>query len=950
MSYLASQKRFSLQFHITTLFAVLIIIAGVSLGWYSYSQLSQSMIHSGKVLFNNSSKEVIKKVKNESKQIRTMLKMLSAFNLTHINNKQNKVNQLPVLSAMLKGTPSLSALFIAYKNNDFFLYKKVTSKSILEKYSAPQNSYFMMTLRHSGDTEHRFYDINNQLLKTVDDAVYNLQMEDRPWYQQAQKSDGFITTKAYLFHASQEFGVTLALKDKNSGSVVGADYTLGTLSQLLKEFRAYPSSQRIVVDKRGWVIAYQNTEMLLSEQGKFDKFKSISELKQPALEYAFNHYQNQKGSLLFSFNGEDWLGKVSPLSTKNNLLLLQIVKTKELLSEAYKLRYKSMLITLLIILATLPLAWYFARLLTAPISGLTKELQKIKNFDFQKPINTQTPIKEIAELITATNAMKETISHFQDLSASLVSKQNSQQLLKKISQECNNIPNSRGTLIILNQKDHCEIKYCDLKGLNSSENQQLSQQLLALKLSCDELHNSSSHAIPSDINAILSQKLTENLNWQLVAMKNRSGENLGLIAVLESQQSPLAKGKLQYAQAIASFSALSIQSQQLLADQKHLLESFILLIAGAIDSKSPYTGGHCARVPELTKMLSQAACDDKQGNYKDFDLTDDQWEELHIAAWLHDCGKIVTPEYVVDKATKLETIYDRLNEVRMRFELLKSEAEKNYWQGIAQEGDKQQLTLQRDQLLEQLDQEFEFVAECNIGGEFMSDDKINKLKVIAKRTWSRTLDNKIGIAPHQANKIAASTLPTQEPLLADKAEHLIEREHKELTETGNEWGFDMQTPEYRFNRGELYNLSVKRGTLTAEDRFIINGHMVHTIVMLSKLPFPDHLQNIPIIAGGHHEKMNGTGYPRKINAAELPTTARIMVVADIFEALTASDRPYKERKTLSQAIKIMSFMVKDEHIDPELFKLFLSSGVYLQYAKTYLLEDQIDEVDINQYL
>lgn len=952
MKIYASKKKFSLQLHIATLFALLIIISGLSLGWYSYLQLSQSMLNSGKTLFTTSSDKVTQKISRESDHIYTMLKILSASNLTKITTKEEKLTSLPVLSEMLKGTNSLSAFFVAYPNDDFFLFKKVTSKLILDKLNAPINSHFMMTLRESGSTIHHFYSIDGEHLKTVEDKTYNFQMKQRPWYQQAINSDSYITTDAYLFHASQEYGATLAVKDKASGAIIGADYTLSSLSRLLKQFQSYPSGKRVILDSKGNVIAFQDEAILLSKDGKFDKFKRVSEINQPVLTYAFEHYQNEKGSILFSYDGEDWLGRVSDLSSSNSLLLFQIVKTKELLSEAYKVRYKSVFITLFIILATLPIAWYFARLLTAPISGLTKDLEKIKNFDFTTQIINKSPIREISDLISVTNNMKETISHFQDLSASLVSKQSFSDLLKKVSKECNSIPNNLGTIIILAHKNVHEIKHCDLKGLDETRNKQLTLLLSGLSLLPDTLKYNSSHGIPEDVHQVIKTYLQypHSLNWQLVPLKNRSGDDIGFIALLESPDAPLSRGKRQYAQAIASFSALSMQSLQLLADQKNLLESFILLIAGAIDSQSPYTGGHCARVPELTKMLSRAACDDNQGCYKHFDLSEDQWEELHIAAWLHDCGKIVTPEYIVDKATKLETIYDRLNEVRMRFELLKSEAEKCYWQGVATSGDKRQLAEQRDLLLKQLDEEFEFVAECNIGSEFMSDDKIERLQTIANRTWTRTLSNKSGIAPHQATKIADSQLPAQESLLADKAEHLIEREHAELTEPGNEWGFDMQTPVYRFNRGELYNLSIKRGTLTDEDRFIINGHIVHTIVMLSKLPFPDHLQQIPIIAGGHHEKMDGTGYPRKINAIELPVTARIMVVADIFEALTASDRPYKERKTLSQSIKIMSFMVKDDHIDPDVFKLFLTSGVYLQYAQNYLAEDQIDDVDINQYL
>ena len=150
--------------------------------------------------------------------------------------------------------------------------------------------------------------------------------------------------------------------------------------------------------------------------------------------------------------------------------------------------------------------------------------------------------------------------------------------------------------------------------------------------------------------------------------------------------------------------------------------------------------------------------------------------------------------------------------------------------------------------------------------------------------------------------------------------------------------------------GEVYNLCIGRGTLTAEERFKINDHMVQTIIMLEQLPFPKHLKRVPEYAGGHHETMIGTGYPRRLTKADMSIPARAMAIADIFEALTAADRPYKKAKTLSESLRIMSFMKKDEHIDPDLFALFLETGVFSEYAEQYLLPEQIDEVDIDQYL
>ncbi|HQR59055.1 MAG TPA: HD domain-containing phosphohydrolase, partial [Azonexus sp.] len=411
--------------------------------------------------------------------------------------------------------------------------------------------------------------------------------------------------------------------------------------------------------------------------------------------------------------------------------------------------------------------------------------------------------------------------------------------------------------------------------------------------------------------------------------------------------------RLSFVAALSGSVAVSLESKELIKAQKMLFEAFIQLIAGAIDAKSPYTGGHCARVPELTKMLAHAACAETSGPFKDFQLDAEEWEAVHVAAWLHDCGKVTTPEYVVDKATKLETLYDRIHEVRMRFEVLKRDAEIACLKAIATGKPEVEARAELARKLAGLDDDFAFVAGCNEGGEFMAPEKLERLKEIAARTWTRTLDDRIGISHEEKERKARTPtpdLPVVEPLLADRPEHLFERAARDRMPADNKWGFRMDVPEALYNKGELYNLGVARGTLSEEERYKINEHIVQTLIMLSQLPFPKHLRTVPEIAAGHHEKMDGTGYPRRLVRDEMSPVARMMAIADIFEALTAVDRPYKKGKTLSEAIKIMSFMKKDQHIDPELFDLFLRSGVYREYAERFMKPEQIDTVDIATYV
>ena len=407
-------------------------------------------------------------------------------------------------------------------------------------------------------------------------------------------------------------------------------------------------------------------------------------------------------------------------------------------------------------------------------------------------------------------------------------------------------------------------------------------------------------------------------------------------------------------EALASQAAVALANQNLIGEQKHLLESFIELMASAVDAKSPYTGGHCQRVPVLTEMLTEAACNSTAEPFRDFSLNEEQWYELHIGAWLHDCGKVTTPEYVVDKATKLETINDRIHEIRMRFEVMKREAIIEYQQKLLEgKGDPDALKVRLDEELAQLEDDFAFVAECNLGGEFMAEDKIERIKRIAKRQWTRTLDDRLGISHEELKRkerATAKSLPCREDLLEDRIDHIIEHDSiVHSADPNNRYGFRVNIPENKYNLGEVHNLCVARGTLTPEERFKINDHIVQTIVMLESLPFPKHLERVPEIAGGHHEKMDGTGYPKRLKGCEMSIPARIMAIADVFEALTAADRPYKPPKKLSDSIKIMSKMVKDHHLDPDLFRLFLESGVYQEYADRFLEPDQIDKINIADY-
>ncbi len=438
----------------------------------------------------------------------------------------------------------------------------------------------------------------------------------------------------------------------------------------------------------------------------------------------------------------------------------------------------------------------------------------------------------------------------------------------------------------------------------------------------------------------------------------REGEVIGVLQLINAldpatgEVVPFNEEAVRLASALAAQAAVSLDNHQLVQAHQDLMDSMVRLIAGAIDAKSPYTGGHCERVPELAFMLAEEATRVAEGPLAAFGFhTPEQWREFRVGAWLHDCGKMTTPEYVVDKATKLETIYDRIHEIRARYEVLWRDAEIDYLQACLGGLDAAAAARRRDERQAALRADFAFIAECNLGAEYMAPEKVARLQEIGAQTWLRHFDDRLGIS-HGSQALLrglpSQSLPALERLLDDKPEHIVERPPSAAPDPRH--GFKLDMPEHLYNHGELHNLSVSRGTLTPEERYKINEHIMQTIVMLDALPFPKNLRRVPEYAGTHHETLTGKGYPRGLDASQLSVPARIMAVADIFEALTAADRPYKKSKTLSEAIDILYGFKQRGHIDGDVFDLFLTSGVYLRYAQRFLAPELIDAVEIAPYL
>ena len=394
-----------------------------------------------------------------------------------------------------------------------------------------------------------------------------------------------------------------------------------------------------------------------------------------------------------------------------------------------------------------------------------------------------------------------------------------------------------------------------------------------------------------------------SMSMLVIPMLNHENEIIGVLQLLNAiddssgETIPFTEESIDLTASLASQAAIAVTNVRLIQDLKDLFDSFIRTIATAIDEKSPYTAGHISRVANLTMEIARKINVTKWGKYGKFKFSDDELEELRLAAWMHDVGKITTPEHVVDKSTKLEKIFDRVELLRVRFETIKLQMENEWYKKkvelLEAEGKESKkladLEKEYSAKIARFQEDADFCLQCNEPGEFMEDEKIDRLQEIAKQSY----------------------------LISGNSQPIISGD-------------------------ELLNLSIKRGTLNESDRKIIENHATMTLKMLNELPFSKKLRHVPEYAAAHHEKLNGTGYPLKLKGKEISIQARVMAIADIFEALTAKDRPYKKPMKLSQAIQILGFMVKDEHLDADLVDLFLKEGMAEEYANEFLLPEQID--------
>ncbi len=993
----SQQPRISLQITIGSLMATLLIFLGLTINYLTFQSQKEATLNSTQKVFDYASKQTQEKLEALITPVETFVELSTSLVTVNNGSKLHFPDFMPFMFQALQSTPWMSAVYLGYEDGDFYMLESLTNNVIAHKaVSAPKDAAFV--LKHVNFLEdktpqlhHTFYDKGYTTINVRRDVYDGYDPRRRPWYKEAFKTDETIVTEPYIFFSTEQVGITAARALTGGSGVFGADSTLNSLLAGLETNKLTRSTEIVVFNSDGNVLLTTDMTALPAMENQKGQRKHptlrLSDVQNSIMPELHREYttKGKDYSRILKGDNDNYFIHISHIAEagRPDIFLALASPFAELMVDARQLRKNIMFIIIISVIIAILAALFISGKISISLEGLSLQAQDIRDFKLDKPVMVASRITEVDRLAKSMAVMQSAINRFVDIARALSAEKQMEQVLEMILAEVTSITEADGGAIGLIGDDAKSLDYVLVRNsftgihLGGISGDKIESQSFIGTDKPVSMPTFESHVVHSSTTLMVTDfskddrfdyssitELQETGDYRChsllaIPLQNRQEEVIGILYLVNARDRKtdeiisFTEHKTSYAQALSSNAALALDNNRLLKAQKELFDSFVQLLAGAIDTKSPYTGGHCQRVPVLAEMLAEEAHSVQNGTLKDFSMSDDERYELYVAAWLHDCGKVTTPEYVVDKATKLETLYNRIHEIRMRFEVLWRDRIIEYQQKMSETPLKKgYLKEELQHYLDELRDDFYFLAECNIGGESMEPEKVHRVKELGKKTWTRYFDNQIGLSQEEQQRIKMveqTKLPAIELLLADRDEHIVPRYSEYTNPFGEEGRFCMTVPKNDFNLGEIHNLSVYRGTLTEEERFSINNHIVQTIKMLNNLPFPKEMKRVPEWAGNHHEKLNGTGYPRCLMASDLSVQERIMAIADIFEALTAADRPYKKPKPLSVCLAIMTKMRDDGHICPDLFDLFLKSGSYQKYADKYMQRKQIDNVNIHDY-
>ena len=994
IQYIIGKK---VRYHITVVTGVLVIISVMALTTVSMI-LSVARDSANESAANNF------KVSSLTALERTETLLQPALHLSSMTARIPDIDVPPVsesgiehpaflfFSRMLHEYSAFYSVYIGLEDGSFFQVINAKDRPLVKKaHDAPDDTELIVrTVYAQGKYRIQTFSFVNsggEITRGGTSDDFNYEHRERGWYIEALEYDEPVLSSPYVFNSLKQPGITVSSRIPGGSGVVGVDLTISHLSLFVADQK---------ISENGGIALFTDDRKEIASSEEIKRFFKIADEINPESEKIFTEpVEIVDNNVLFQ--SEIW-----DIAINRKLVFMSAAPIDDFMRGAVAMQNKIIIFALTILIITVPVVIFLSKRLALALIELTADAELVGKMKFDGELKVTTPIYEFNKLASGFTVMKATIAErtarlhetlkklemLVDMGIAMSAEFDIKKLSEMILSGAKQLSHAEGgSLYLLDESERFlefTIVLNDRLGFSQGGTSGNPITMHPVQLYNEDGSENHFNVVT---NTFFSKK-TENIpdayhndkydfsgtrefdkfnnyksvSFLTVPLKLRgSNKVLGALQLINSKD--LLTGEIipfhedihGFVEALASAASVAIQNWNLLERQKKLFDDLVKFIASAIDAKSPYTARHCARVPVIAKMLSLAAEKSDEKPFESYNLDVFQKREFETAAWLHDCGKVTTPEYVIDKATKLETIYNRIHEIRTRFEVLLRDAVINRHEAVLGGADPEKEDAVLREREKQLYEDFAFIAECNIGTEYMSDESLEKLDRIASTEWLRFFDNRLGLSWSEAQRHekleydSRADLPALEHLISDRRELIIERENFGQ-DCYDLYDFKFRVPEHLYNRGELYNLSVRKGTLTEEERFKIDEHVAQTIIMLEKLPFSEDLKNVPKYAGSHHETVDGTGYPRKVTLSELSIPERILAVADIFEALTSVDRPYKKDKTLSEIISIMYKMTQTGHIDPEIFNLLLKSGVYLEYGRKYLKPEQLDEVDVEKYM
>ncbi|GLT17866.1 hypothetical protein GCM10007938_16440 [Vibrio zhanjiangensis] len=721
------KRHYSLSIHITSLFLVLTTLVGIVLIAISYHHSQELLAVSAKELSNENSRKLESTFKVRAGPILTTLDFMALNAVVKGREPPVKAKRfLASTNLIFERNQGLVALFYGNEHGEFIMLRPLHDESSRQRFEAPPDARMMINFtKAEGLNEFHFLDHDYKRVgyKKTNDNKFDPRI--RPWYINAQADGEIRLTEPYFFYFLKTNGVTLSRRSTDGQEVVAADFTLASLSDQIAELSPSKTTQVALFDTQFRLLAQHQTQIDLEQDAE-----SIQQaVKESLFEPILNRHSTQTLYEVIERGGKSWSVTLTPvwLNEHVRLLLAEAVPQEELLGDLLSMRNRQITVAVTMLAISFATVWLVATKLATPLQNLVQLTDNIARFDFKKTRYPKSLIREVSNLTESIELMEHTLHDLLRLLRETASNKDFSVLAKTITHQSYLVTRAETIVLFSVQEEndnHFEII--------------ANHAIIPFKIDINEFLKETAwlekdlrqgeivHLNRSDNSLNRYIDIVYNSDIYFFPLLNRESQLVGVLLLgYERAITQEQSDKHAFLKELLSFAEIAKENIHQMQQQKDMMNAFIELIASAIDTKSPYTGSHCQRVPELTQMLTNVAHKDK-GYFPQFSMSEEQWEELKLAAWLHDCGKVTTPEYVIDKATKLETIYDRIHEVRMRFELLKVQAESDYWQGLYKGGNEADLKATLQDTQHALDEEFQFIADCNIGSEQMDEDVITE--------------------------------------------------------------------------------------------------------------------------------------------------------------------------------------------------------------------------------